>query len=529
VTAQPRRSRIRTTLLVAGLLLAIGGVVALSVASRLTPHLRERVVAAINTRFQSKVEVASLQVAVFPRPEIQGTGLVLRHNGRTDVAPLISIRSFVGGAGLGGLFATPLSLRSIDLEGLTISIPPGGVKTGTPAAPGAADRRTGNADDTSGFPSLVIARITAKQALVELVPRDTGKLPRRFDIHDLVMNDFRRDGPAQFTARLTNPVPRGEIDTSGEFGPWIAGDPSRTAISGRYSFTNADLDTIKGLGGRLNSVGRYSGLLERIAVKGETDTPDFQLDSGRRPVPLKTRFAAVVDGTSGDTVLEAVDGLLAETPIHARGAIVRDRDVKGHRISLDVSIDGGRIEDVLRLAADAASPPMTGRVSVQSTVLVPPGEGTVMTRLQLDGHITLAQARFTSYNVQKRIAMLSRRARGDTGDAGGESVVSNLQGRFVLRGGLLRLSGLTFAVPGALVRLDGTYALDTQVMDFKGDLLLDASLAETTTGVKAMIGKVVQPLFKGPKGGTMLPIKVTGTRDKPEFGLDIKRALRPGD
>jgi hypothetical protein len=529
VTLERRRSRIRSTLLVAGLLLAIGGMVALSVASRLTPHLRERVVSAINARFQSKVEVAWLQVAVFPRPEIHGKGLVLRHNGRTDVAPLITIRSFVGGAGLGGLFATPLSLRSIEVDGLTIHVPPGGLKTGPPAVPGAAVRSADKADDSSGFPSLVIARITASQAVVEIAPRDTGKLPRRFDIHDLVMTDFRREGPARFTARLTNPVPRGEIHTSGEFGPWIADDPSRTAVRGHYSFTNADLGTIKGLGGRLNSAGEYGGVLDRIAVKGQTDTPDFQLDSGRRPVPLKTRFAAVVDGTSGDTVLETVEGRLAETPIHARGAIVRDRDVKGHRISLNVSIDGGRIEDVLRLAADTARPPLTGRVSVESTVLVPPGDGTVMNRLRLDGRFTLAEARFTSYNVQQRIAMLSRRARGDTGDAGGESVVSHLQGRFVLRGGLLRLSGLTFAVPGALVRLDGTYALDTQVMDFEGDLLLDASLAETTTGVKAVIGKVFQPLFRGPKGGTRLPIKVTGTREKPEFGLDVKRALTPGD
>jgi hypothetical protein len=523
-----RHSRIRSSLLVAGLLLAIGSVVALSVASRLTPHLRERVVSAINTRFQSKVEIASLQVAVFPRPEVSGTGLVLRHNGRTDVAPLITIRSFVGGAGLGGLFATPLSLRTIDLDGLTIHVPPGGVKAGTPAAPGAGGRDRDNGRDSTGFPSLVIARITAKQALVEIIPRDTSKLPRRFDIHDLVMNDFRQDGPATFTARLTNPVPRGEIDTTGEFGPWIAEDPSRTAVRGHYSFTNADLDTIKGLGGRLHSAGDYAGVLERIAVKGETDTPDFQLDSGRRPVPLKTRFVAVVDGTNGNTVLETVDGLLAQTPIHARGAILRDRDVKGRRISLDVSIDGGRIEDVLRLAADTASPPLTGRVSVESTVLVPPGEGKVIDRLQLDGRFTLAEARFTSYNVQKRIATLSRRARGDTGDVGGESVVSNLHGRFLLRDGLLRLSGLTFAVPGAVVRLDGTYALDTQTMDFAGDLLLDASLAETTTGAKAILGKVFQPLFRGPKGGTKLPIRIGGTRNKPEFGLDIKRALTPG-
>ena len=73
-------------------------------------------------------------------------------------------------------------------------------------------------------------------------------------------------------------------------------------------------------------------------------------------MPLKTRFRAVVDGTNGNTVLESVDGMLAETPIHARGAIVREEGAKGaRRISLDVSIDGGRMEDVLRLAVDTRS------------------------------------------------------------------------------------------------------------------------------------------------------------------------------
>jgi hypothetical protein len=153
----------------------------------------------------------------------------------------------------------------------------------------------------------------------------------------------------------------------------------------------------------------------------------------------------------------------------------------------------------------------------------------VIDRLQLDGRFTLAEARFTSYDVQKKITMLSHRARGETDDVGGESVVSNLHSSFVLRDGVLRLSGLSFAVPGAVVRLDGTYALQTQAMDFKGDLLLEATLAETTTGTKAALAKIFQPLFRGPRGGSKLPIKVSGTRDKPQFGLDVKRALTPGD
>ena len=93
MTAAPRPRRVRSSVLIAGLLLAIAGVIALSLASRATPHLRDRVISALNGRFESDVNVESLQVGVFPRPEVNGGGLVLRQNGRTDVAPLITVRS----------------------------------------------------------------------------------------------------------------------------------------------------------------------------------------------------------------------------------------------------------------------------------------------------------------------------------------------------------------------------------------------------------------------------------------------------
>jgi len=530
VSTRPRRRWTRGLIVVA-VLLAISAVVLISLATRATPYLRDRVVGAVNSRFQSQVALDTLQVEVFPRPAVNGTGLVLRHNGRTDVPPLIRLESFSGAASLRGLFASPLSLRTIDLDGLQIHIPPGGLdgRQGSPptATPNSAGAR--GPESSRGWPSLSIDRIAASQARLEIASRNPEKLPRRFDIHDLRIEGFHPDRPATFTAFLTNPVPRGDIETAGEFGPWVAASPERTAVRGRYSFTDANLDTIKGIGGVLSSTGAYDGVLERISVKGQTDTPEFRLDVGRQAVPLKTRFSAVVDGTNGDTFLEKVDALLGRTPIAARGAVVRDRDVKGRRIALDVAIEKGRIEDVLRLAVDTARPPLTGEISLESKVVIPAGEEKVIDRLQLDGRFALSSATFTSYNVQKRIGALSRRARGESGDTSGESVVSNLHGRFVLRGSILRLTGLTFAVPGAVVRLNGTYSLRNHALDFKGDLFLDATLAETTSGAKAVIAKLFQPLFRGPKGGTKLPIRVAGTRSKPEFGLDVKRALTPGN
>ncbi len=350
-----------------------------------------------------------------------------------------------------------------------------------------------------------------------------------FEIHDLVMTDFGFDRTAAFEARLTNWKPAGEIHVKGTFGPWNTSDPRMTALGADYEFDNANLDTIKGIGGILSSKGRFHGVLERIRVEGTTDTPDFRVDVAGQPVHLQTRFAAVVDGTNGNTWLEPVEATLADrSHIVARGEVVRSQDVKGRKIYLQVTIDNARMEDILKLAIKAKQTPLTGQMKMQTTFLLPAGEADVPQRLQLDGAFSIAKARFTSFNVQQRIDTLSRRGRGDTSDTG-PSVVSNLSGRFVMKDGRINLRNLTFEVPGSAVQLAGSFDLKSEQLDFDGHLLLDASLSETVTGYKSILVKLAQPFFRRPGGGTKVPIRVSGTPDKPTFGVDVKKALTKGN
>src|SRR5688572_11983759 len=209
------------------------------------------------------------------------------------------------------------------------------------------------------------------------------------------MTGFGLPEGAAFHASVTNPVPKGLVETSGTFGPWDPGDPRSTPIRGEYAFKHANMDSIKGLGGTLSSVGSYNGVLQRIEVDGQTETPDFSIDVAGQPVPLRTRFKAVVDGTNGDTWLEHVEARLAQSIILAKGAVVRDEDVKGRHVTLDIKIANGRIEDLLTLAVKATGAPLTGRIDVETKFLLPAGDRDVVDKLQLDGHFKLAQARFT--------------------------------------------------------------------------------------------------------------------------------------
>ena len=504
--------------------------------SQSTGWVRDRVVTALNERFAGQVELESLQLDLLPRPRASGTGLVFRHNGRTDVPPLVTIGDFDGSAGIADLLGRPVRLRDVNVNSIDIYIP----RRPRPQEPqpeeSSIDELQAKRDplppvaprparEFTASP-IVIDRVVARSARLEIPSVRPGRLPRIFEIHDLVMDDVGGREPWRFQAGITNPIPRGRVETSGTFGPWDEQEPDLTPLSGQYTFSDANLDSIKGIGGILSSVGTFSGVLQRIDVAGQSEIPDFSIDIAGQPVPLTTTFKAVVDGTNGDTWLERVEARVIDSTILASGAVVRTENVRGRGVVLDVQVKAGRIEDLMRLAVKADPSPLMGRVDVETSFLLPTGAQDVVDRLRLDGRFSLAEARFTNLDVQKRINELSERGRADDNALKeGESVVSNLRGRFVLRDALLRLSELQFSVPGATVRLAGSYDLHREAIDFRGDLLLEAGLAEMTTGYKSLLARLVQPFFRGPNGGTRLPILITGTRAHPSFRLDVRRVL----
>jgi hypothetical protein len=521
------RRRIILAILAGTLLIVIAAAVWLAWAVR-PEHVKERVIAAVNERFDGRVEADSLEISVFPKPALTGTGVTLRLRDHEDLPPLITVPSFSASATVQGLIGRQVHLSHIRLERLNIRVPIGGLK----AAISASDPKAPHVPHADRPSPILIDEIITSEAHLEIATRKQHKLPRVFEIHDVVMHGFGLPEGAKFVGSVTNAIPRGRVETTGVFGPWHTDAPRLTPISGQYTFKNADLNDIKGISGILSSVGQYRGTLERIEVDGQTETPDFSIDIAGQPVPLTTRFKAIVDGTNGDTFLDRVEAQLGKSTILASGAVVRDQDVKGRHVALDIKIQQARLEDVMRLAVKARKPPMTGRVDLNTTFLLPAGEQDVVERLRLDGRFNLAEARFANLDVQRRLSSLSERARGkeDAGPAPeGTSVVSRLRGRFVLRNARLEFKELNFSMPGAEVQLTGTYDLRGEEVDFHGDLLLEASLADMTSGFKSLLARLAQPFFRRPGGGSRLPIRIYGPRSKPQFGLEFRRVFRRGE
>jgi hypothetical protein len=336
------------------------------------------------------------------------------------------------------------------------------------------------------------------------------------------MHSVGRDLPMSFTATLQNAKPPGEIQSTGSFGPWQEKDPGLTPVSGDYTFEHANLGVFKGISGMLSSRGKYKGTLDHIEVDGDTDTPDFTVRVSGHPVDLKTTFHAIVDGTDGDTLLQPVDAHLGRSTIHCEGGVVHNEGEHGKTVSLDITVNDARIEDLLRLAVKSGKPAMTGAIHFRAKFDLPPGDQDIADRLYLKGTFGVGGAHFTSSTMKDKVANLSHRAQGDPEETGGP-VASNFKGSFILKNGIVTFSQLSFSVPGAGIALSGNYNLDNEQLDFTGTARMQAEPSEMTTGWKSLLLKAVDPFFKKKGAGAVIPIKISGTREQPSFGLALKK------
>ena len=511
------RKRIGMLIALLGVLAAALIVVGLSIPIR-SQTLKASVIALLTEELESEVTIETLEGRVFPRVAVSGGGVVIRQKGRTDVPPMITIDRFEIQGSLRDLTKTPRYVAEVRLQGLQVKIPPGDETDDDDVTASAAASEA----NVRKLQQVVIGHFEAPDTIITLIPKRAGKPPKVFTVHHLVMDSLGINETIPYIATLTNPVPKGEIETSGRFGPWNIAHPAQTPIAGQYTFANANLDTIEGLAGVLSSTGEFSGPIDRIQVQGTTDTPQFQVDAGGLPVPLKTRFTAIVDGSDGDTYLQNVDATFLNTSLVARGAVVGFEGVPGRQVEVDVNMQNGRIEDLLRLAVNSEKPILLGAAQLQARLVIPPEKKKVIEKLQLRGQFGLSKATFTDPTVQTKLVGLSRRGQGMKPAEAVGDVLSNLNGRFAVENATASFSSLTFSVPGAVVELAGRYGLRHETLDFRGHLKMQATLSRVVGGgVKGFFLKAFDPFFKKPGAGMVLPIKITGTRKNPKFGLDM--------
>jgi hypothetical protein len=506
------------TWIVASLLIAVVvlGVIGEVMVRRAGPILKGRVIETLSTRFNSRVELDGFNVSLVKGFEVSGDGLRIFPQDEVVAAgatePLIALGSFSFHANLAGLFVKPMHVGTVHVTGMSIHIPPREMRAQAPKG----KRHIGKI-------KIVVDEIVFDDSKLVLGTLKPDKEPLDFEMSRIVMRDVGPTRPWDYDATLVNATPKGDIHAKGTFGPWNNDSPGDSTVTGHYIFDRADLNTIKGLGGTLSSVGEFTGQLNNIVVDGTTETPDFSLDTANHAMPLHTKFHAIVDGTNGNTYLQPVDARLGESDFSCSGSVINVRG-KGHIIDLDVTVQNGRIQDFLQVGVKTTPVVVTGRLGMKTKLHIPPGKESVTRKIGMKGGFRLRQIHFTNPEMQDKVDMLSLRAQGDPKDAkpGAEDVHSEMMGQFVLGAGKLSFSKLNYTLPGATVALTGEYSLDGDRFEFGGKVRTDAKVSQMMASRwKSILLKPVDPFFKKNGAGAEIPVKVSGTKSAPKFGLDL--------
>ncbi|HEY4380887.1 MAG TPA: AsmA-like C-terminal region-containing protein [Acidobacteriaceae bacterium] len=494
------------------------GIVAEYVAHHAEPILRRRVIASLQEHFHSRVELDELHISVMQGLQVSGNGLRIWPETAVDgVNPVLGVKTFEFRTSIRQLMEPTMRIGEVRLQGMQLRIPPKQergplIRHGKPRGMGRL--------------KISVDKIVCSDVTLTIETSKPGKLPLEFDIRNLTLRNVGRGTPMPFEASLVNPKPVGDIHSTGNFGPWQSEEPRDTPVDGKFSFTNADLNTIKGLGGMLSSTGNYNGTLGEIQVAGTTDTPDFSLDVSEHPVDLKTEFNATVDGTTGDTKLNSVHATLLNTVLQVEGMVIRATGPQnsGHLIDLSVASDRARVEDVLRLGAKTSPPLMRGSLALRAHLTIPPGHVSVSRKLRIKGTFTIHGATLSNAKWQQTVDTLSARASGNPDQANATDaakVESQIGGSFALADAMLDVPKLNYQMPGAEVALKGKYGLDGKTFDFDGTVRTDATASQMLTGWKSVVAMPFNKLLKKNGAGLEVPITISGTESAPKVGLNF--------
>lgn len=511
-------------LVAVGLMVVAGEVL----VHRVEPILRGRLIRTLSARFHGRVELDELHVSLAQGLAVVGGGLriyppddVASNDGRAGggaaielAAPVISIRQFEFRAGIRGLFAKSTRVRVVHVTGLRVVI--------VPRPKGPEESQEWAAMETG---PVTVDEIVCDDSELVIGTAKAGKEPKRFALRHVVLRDVGTGVPWAYDALLVNAVPRGEIHAVGTFGPWLTESSGNSALTGRYEFAHADLGTIVGIGGTLHSVGEYTGRLNRIEVKGTTETPDFWLASAKHRMPLETRFRAIVDGTTGDTYLDPVQARLGRSNFTCRGTVVNVKGV-GHAIDMEVDVPEGRIQDFLQLSVRTEPPVVTGILATRAKLHIGPGKESVPQKLQMQGGFRLTGIHFTNEKVTDKVDDLSMRAQGYGAGAkpGAPVVQSEIRGTYVMGSGRINLKDLQYTIPGATVALAGVYSMDGEQFDFQGTVRTKAKLSDMVqTWWKQILLYPLNQVLQKNGAGMEIPVTISGTKGEPKFGLDLKK------
>ncbi len=481
------------------------------------PFTKQDLIDTLQERSLRQVTVADFRNTYFP-PGCVAQGIRFLRIKHKEKRPLITIQKLVLEDSYPNLLTFQHRLNTVKVIGLHVTVPsrePAGEPS--PMMPLTySNSRT----------SMVIDALLADGADLDFLSDSPAKPPMRIVVNKLALHNIGSNTPVAYSLIVQNSEPPGQIRSTGSWGPWNPKQPGTTPVQGKYVYDNANLSVFEAISGTLNSKGGFRGTLGHIAINGTATVVDFQVTDTSHKRQLNTQFQAVVDGTNGDVSINRVITEFNRTLLVFKGSISGRRGTQGKTVSLGVSSQHARIEDLLNLFISAPTSPMSGDIELYGSIGLPPGPELFLHRLKIEGGFGMAGSKFTDRQTERELARLSVSAiKGDKEEdkENPQTVLSNVTGGVSAEQGTAHLSQISFRVPGAHATLDGTFGLINHRVDLQGVLITKGDVADATTGFKSFLVKAISPFFKRKQHVKVVPFKITGPYGHTNISLNLSK------
>ena len=218
---------------------AVMFVAAVVLLARYFPFSEKNVTQSLRTTFPSTLKIDRFEAVYFPHPGCKVEGITFGSKASaSEASPLVTIQKLTIQGSYADFLFRPHYISRIFLDGLRVQIP--------------SLSNVGGFGGGSSTSQITIGEMIANGALVEIA-RAGDHPPLRFDLHEFSLGSVNAKDSMSYRVIMQNPEPPGEIRASGHIGPFNAGNPGQTAVSGTYSMDRADLGAFHGIAGILAS------------------------------------------------------------------------------------------------------------------------------------------------------------------------------------------------------------------------------------------------------------------------------------
>ena len=499
----------------AALAVAALAIIYLAVIVANWPFRQQAVIDELQDRSLRTVTIGHFSRTYFP-PGCTAEDIRFLHRKHKEKQPLITVGKLVLVTNYRRVFTLQKKLSLVRVMDMHVTVPPTQPGQPNPVMP---------LTYSKSAPAIRIDRIIADGAVLDFLPK-TDEKPYRLIVDKLRLDGVGNNVPMSYRTLISNEMPPGKIRSTGVFGNWNPKDPGSTPLHGTYTFQDANLAAFRGISGTLSSSGNFRGTLREINVQGTANVPNFKVYDTSHERQLAVTYHATVDGTQGDIRLDEVTAQFDHTTAGFKGSIANKDQVNGKTASIDLWINSGRVEDILRLFISGRTAPMSGSFAFAGHVDFSPGPQPFLRRLKMSGDFGVAGGKFANTETERDLTRLSDSPKKGAESTGGQqaaNVLSDLNGHGSAVNGTATLSNLSFTMPAAKAWIHGTYDLVDYKIDLHGTLLTTGNPSDATTGFKSLMVKVITPFFRKKHAAKVVPFKITGSYSNANMSLDLGR------